>query len=282
MQIFKEIAPLRAFLRQIRSQNKSIGFVPTMGALHQGHMALIESSKAKSDFTVCSIFVNPAQFNQAEDLKNYPKSLDADIQILSQKGCDLLFCPDETEIYKAGSITGFHFSGLDQTFEGKFRPGHFNGVALIVAKLFNIVNPDNVFFGQKDLQQYFIISKLIADLNYNIKLHMVPTVREDSGLALSSRNRRLDSVQLSRAQGLSKCLIEAKTLLKKGMSFSDTIDNTKTICTSLGLKLEYFELIDFSNFSPALSVELAKEPVICISAFVDDIRLIDNMFLNDK
>ena len=161
MEIFKKIAPLKVYLGEIRRSGKTIGLVPTMGALHNGHIALINASKAQNSYTICSIYVNPMQFNNPADLQKYPRSLEQDIKLLEAAGCDALFYPDNEDMYEGKSVLKFDFGDLDKVMEGKYRPGHFSGVALVVSKLFNIVNPDNAYFGQKDWQQFAVIQQVV-------------------------------------------------------------------------------------------------------------------------
>ena len=195
MVIFKEIEPLKAFLDNKRGRDLSIGLVPTMGALHPGHLELVKASKKVNSLAVCSIFVNPTQFNNPSDLEKYPRSLDKDIELLNSVGCDVLFFPDKKEMYQKPSTIKFDFGQLDKVLEGEFRPGHFSGVALVVSKLFNIVNPTRAYFGQKDFQQFKIINRLVEELHFNIELICFPTLREADGLAMSSRNLRLTDDQ---------------------------------------------------------------------------------------
>src|SRR5688572_15791010 len=167
MEIFKQITPLKTHLKSARLQGKTIGLVPTMGALHQGHIALIRASQQHNSFTVCSIFVNPTQFNNPDDLLKYPRTLEKDTELLKEVRCDVLFCPEVRELYPQPSTLKLDFGDLDKVMEGKFRPGHFSGVGLIVSKLFNVVQPDNAYFGQKDWQQFAVISRLIDEMNFN-------------------------------------------------------------------------------------------------------------------
>ncbi|MTI37996.1 pantoate--beta-alanine ligase, partial [Fulvivirga lutimaris] len=200
MQIFRDISSLQLSLNELKLERKTIGLVPTMGALHDGHAALLKASLAENDVTVCSIFVNPTQFNNDEDLKNYPRTYEEDIEFLKSFECDIVFNPSAEEMYPKSPSLKFNFADLEQSMEGSYRPGHFNGVAIVVSKLFNIVNPDRAYFGQKDLQQYRIISQLVEDLSYNIELRQIPIKRDENGLALSSRNKRLSTSGLKSAR----------------------------------------------------------------------------------
>jgi pantoate--beta-alanine ligase len=279
MQIFREIHPLKAFLVEKRLSGRTIGFVPTMGALHEGHLSLIHASRNENSITVCSIFVNPAQFNSPSDLQKYPRTLKKDIQLLENTGCDVLFCPEADEIYTSQHIVQFDFGQLDKTMEGQFRPGHFSGVALVVSKLFHMVEPTLAYFGQKDWQQFAIIRQLVKDLSFNVLLKSVPIIRESDGLAMSSRNMRLTIDQRKRAVILFESLNESSDLLRKGNSISQVKDFVKKrLESSPDIKLEYFEVADSENLKLLNNVEESVSPILCIAAFVGDVRLIDNLF----
>jgi|APTNR8051073442_1049403.scaffolds.fasta_scaffold00017_81 pantoate--beta-alanine ligase len=279
MQIFREIHPLKAFLVEKRLSGRTIGFVPTMGALHEGHLSLIHTSRNENSITVCSIFVNPAQFNNPSDLQKYPRTLEKDIQLLENTGCDVLFCPEAGEMYTSEHIVQFDFGQLDKTMEGQFRPGHFSGVALVVSKLFHMVEPTVAYFGQKDWQQFAIIRQLVKDLSFNVILKNVPIIRESDGLAMSSRNMRLTNDQRKRAAILFKSLNESSDLLRKGNSISQVKDFVKKrLESSPDIKLEYFEVADSENLKLLNNVEESVSPILCIAAFVGDVRLIDNLF----
>jgi pantoate--beta-alanine ligase len=280
MQIFNEIGPLKAFLVEKRTQGQTVGFVATMGALHEGHLELIRNSQNDNSITICSIFVNPSQFNNPSDLQKYPRTLDTDIAHLKRVGCDALFCPEVGTMYDQESIVRFDFGHLDKVMEGEFRPGHFSGVALVVSKLFHIVEPDIAYFGQKDWQQFAIIRQLSRELKFNIQVKSVPTLREASGLAMSSRNARLTSEQREKAALINYVLKEATVQLKNGKSISHVKDGAKA---RLGhdpeIQLEYFEVADSENLKALTDVKESARPILCIAAFVGEVRLIDNMFL---
>ncbi|HYG04378.1 MAG TPA: pantoate--beta-alanine ligase [Chryseosolibacter sp.] len=279
MKIFKQIAPLKAFLKDIKQQSKSIGLVPTMGALHQGHLTLIRASKAQNDVTVATIYVNPTQFNNSADLQKYPRSLDTDTQMLSEVQCDVVFCPDDHEMYPVESTITMDFGQLDKVMEGHFRPGHFSGVGIIVSKLFHIIEPDNAYFGQKDWQQFAVISQLKNQLMFNLKLHSVPTLREPDGLALSSRNLRLNAEQRQHADVFFKALTKAQTDLKAGASLENVKNDVKKMVENIpGTRLEYFEVADSQNLNLLSNVSESTTPIMCIAGYVGDVRLIDNMF----
>jgi pantoate--beta-alanine ligase len=280
MQIFREIHLLKAFLAEKRLLGNSIGFVPTMGALHEGHLSIIRSSINENSITVCSIFVNPTQFNNSKDLEKYPRTLDTDTELLEKAGCDILFCPEIEVMYGDESVIKFDFGDLDKVMEGKFRPGHFSGVALVVSKLFHIVEPDIAYFGQKDWQQFAIIRKLTQDLKFNVKLKDIPTMREPNGLAMSSRNMRLSDDQKEKATILYKALSQGKALLKSGSSITQVKHTIEVLFQhEPEIKLEYFEVVDSENLTLLNNVEESETPIVCMAAFVGGVRLIDNMFL---
>jgi pantoate--beta-alanine ligase len=281
MQIFREIAPLKAFLVEKRRMNQTVGFVPTMGALHQGHISLIHASKTENDLTICSIYVNPAQFNNEADLQKYPRTPEIDTDLLEKAGCDILFFPNTSDMYESQSMVRFDFGHIDKVMEGQFRPGHFSGVALVVSKLFHIVEPDHAYLGQKDWQQFAIVRQLVHELKFNVKLRSIPTMRESDGLAMSSRNIRLTPDQRKKAVVLHQSLLLACTLLKKGLTIESVkIDVTQFVERDSEIKLEYFEVADSENLKLLESVEESGNPILCIAAFVGEVRLIDNMFLS--
>jgi pantoate--beta-alanine ligase len=281
MQIFREIGPLKAFLVEKRRSGQTVGFVPTMGALHEGHLSLIHACKAENSVTVCSIFVNPTQFNNPADLQKYPRTPDTDIALMEKVGCDALFFPDTPVMYESESIVRFDFGQLDKVMEGMHRPGHFSGVALVVSKLFHIVEPDRAYFGQKDWQQFSIIRQLVKELKFNINLKSIPTLRESDGLAMSSRNMRLTSGQRQKAGLLHRSLMQASAMLKEGSTIDEVRMNVQRMLEQdPEIKLEYFEVADRENLKLLNRVEESAAPILCIAAFVGEIRLIDNMFLS--
>jgi pantoate--beta-alanine ligase len=281
MEIFKEITSLKAFLKQFRQPGDSIGFVPTMGALHAGHLALVQASRKENTLTVCSIFVNPTQFNNPGDLAKYPNTLQHDVELLEKVGCDVLFCPTQTEMYPHQDHIRFDFGFLDKILEGEFRPGHFSGVGLVVSKLLNIVAPQRAYFGQKDFQQAMIVRKLVADLNLDVALKLVPIIREPDGLAMSSRNARLSVDQRKSALVFYKGLQMARTLLQAGLEFEDVRVEIKQFCESQPeIKLEYLALADSTNLSLLKSV--TPQSILLIAGYAGEVRLIDNLMMNDE
>jgi pantoate--beta-alanine ligase len=282
MQIFMETGNLQTYLGQQKKKQLSVGLVPTMGALHQGHISLIQASRKANDVTVCSIFVNPAQFNNPADLEKYPRTLDADLALLQEAGCDVVFCPEVKTMYDRPSHMSLGFGPLDKILEGEFRPGHFSGVGLIVSKLFNIVQPDVAYFGQKDFQQYKIISKLVDELKFNVKLVCVPIMREPDGLAMSSRNRRLQPDQRQLAPLLYKCLVETRDGLLRGESFKKQQQRARDLCTSHGIRLEYLALAGKDDLELLTELKATGECILLIAAFVGEIRLIDNLYVSSN
>jgi pantoate--beta-alanine ligase len=283
MHVFTTNKDLIHFLENERIKRKKIGFVPTMGALHMGHMALIKNALKDTDICVCSIFVNPTQFNNEEDLKKYPRTVEEDLAQLEKEGCQVVYLPDVQELYDDPSRirTTIHFGEIENILEGRYRPGHLQGVGIIVVKLFNIVRPDHAYFGQKDLQQFQLVRQLIHDLSYAVCLHAVPTQREEDGLAMSSRNRRINAENRKVACKLYECLLEGSRLLKNGFdpqnlqSFADDF-----ISRYDALRLEYIALVDMGNFRILNRMEDAGRKALCIAGYVGNIRIIDNVLLN--
>jgi pantoate--beta-alanine ligase len=278
MKIVKSATELEIEITQSKIAGKSIGFVPTMGALHAGHKSLVERAKAENDFCVVSIFVNPTQFNNKTDLEKYPRKLESDAVLLENIGCDLIFAPASEDIYSKEEITDsfqFDFGGLDQVMEGKFRPGHFNGVVQIVSKLFSFVKPDKAYFGEKDFQQLAIIHRMVDILNLKVEIIDCPIIRESDGLAMSSRNERLSTADRKIAVSISKVLFESRNFATR-YSPSELTDWVVSEVNAIqGLEIEYFEIAD------AVSLEKiqdwSKPSVGCIAVFCGDIRLIDNI-----
>lgn len=278
MEIIKTIVDLQAALIKLKEQNKSIGFVPTMGALHQGHIELVKQSVSENFISVVSIFVNPIQFNDKNDLLKYPRTLDADCKLLLKKtGNHFVFAPSVKEIYPAPIIRQLKFGYLETTMEGKSRPGHFNGVVQVVSRLFEIVQPNRAYFGKKDFQQLVIVRALVKQLNLNIKIISHPIVRESNGLALSSRNVHLTSTQKKNAGIIFKTLSESrkeKPRLSIPILKQTVID--KINCIS-DFQVEYFDLVNGDTLQSIINWEDSKYIVGCIAVYVGKIRLIDNI-----
>ena len=282
MQTYAEIAPLRARLTERRAQRERIGLVPTMGALHDGHRALIERSLRDNDHTVCSIYVNPTQFNNPDDLLRYPRTLEEDTTLLRALGCNSLFCPTDAVMYPEGLIDGVRidFGSLERVLEGAYRPGHFNGVGAAVSKLFHVVQPDRAYFGQKDLQQFAIIRKLVSDLLFPVQLVQVPSVRTPEGLALSSRNRLLSAEQQQVALRLYQSLTLARTALTNGLSVVSAQQTAvRHVTEATEIRLEYLETVDADTFAPVTDLAQHRQVAVCVAAYVGAVRLIDNVLI---
>jgi len=269
---------LRQHLAAYRRQDQTVGFVPTMGALHEGHLSLLRIARAQNDRTVCSIFVNPTQFNNPDDLARYPRTLEADLAMLEAEGCDLVFAPAVAEMYLDQPQLRLHFGELELVMEGAFRPGHFNGVGLIVAKLFNQVQPDRAYFGQKDLQQVAVVKRLIRDLSFPLELVRCPTLREADGLALSSRNRLLTPEERAQAPALHEALRLAEQLLLE----EQPVEAAKAavhqfLATRPAFQLEYIEIANADTLQPVPQVQAPGMTAICIAAGLGKVRLIDNL-----
>lgn len=281
MLVFTKKKALQQHLQQLRLQNINIGLVPTMGALHRGHLSLISKSLESTGFTVCSIFVNPTQFNNPEDLVKYPRTPEHDLAMLKEAGCSAVFMPGAEEMYPAEPLLHFNFGPLEKVMEGSFRPGHFSGVGLIVSKLLNIVQPDLAFFGQKDLQQCRIIQQLVKDLAFNVQIEIEPTVREADGLALSSRNMRLSPAGRQVALHLYKALQQARTALSAGASPESVQKKALSYLEGISdLQPEYFCIVDGGTLQKLNNVQQGEQIAICTAAYVEGVRLIDNVLLN--
>jgi len=279
MKIINKINEMRSAVSGIKSQGMSIGFVPTMGYLHEGHLSLVRESLRKADVTVVSIFVNPAQFEPKEDFKEYPRDLDRDSEVLEGEGVDYLFVPEADEMYPQGYKTYVEVHDLQDKLCGRSRPGHFQGVCTVVLKLFNIINPDISFFGQKDAQQSIILKRMIKELNLEVKIDVLPIIREEDGLALSSRNKYLSQEERKAALVLSKSLKEAQSMIEKGQRDSAAI--IKGMKEIIGreplVKIDYVEIVDMDNLDPVSRIE--KEVLAAVAVFIGKVRLIDNTIL---
>ncbi len=282
MQIYSEIAPLQAKLAERRAQKERIGLVPTMGALHKGHQALLERSLRDNDHTVCSIYVNPTQFNNPDDLANYPRTLARDVKLLETIGCDTLFCPADRTMYPYGQAShlSVRFGALEERLEGASRPGHFSGVGVVVSKLFHIVHPHRAYFGQKDLQQFAIIRQLVRDLLFPIQLVQVPIVRNADGLALSSRNRRLSESQQQTALRLYRSLERARIALTAQVPVREARQEAVDYLTQEpDIRLDYLEAVDADDFGTVSDISRHRQVALCVAAYVGNVRLIDNVLI---
>jgi pantoate--beta-alanine ligase len=279
MIIIEDPSNLISLLKKQKADHKKIGFVPTMGALHQGHASLFQISAAENDLTVASIFVNPIQFNNAADLEKYPRTLDKDLEILEKAGCNIVFSPSQETMYPSNPLININFGSLEKVMEGKFRPGHFNGVAIVVAKLFNMVQPDNAYFGQKDLQQYMIIKQMVKDLSFQVNIRACPIIRENDGLAMSSRNMRLSKEARQIAPKIKEALDLASGFISQ-LSPAEIKEKVKDFISKVPeIELEYFEIADSETLAPVINVKEHKGIALCIAAHLDRVRLIDNILL---
>lgn len=279
MKIFTKIGEIKAELAEIRANKKSIGFVPTMGALHSGHISLVVRAKKENNIAVSSIFVNPTQFNNPEDLKKYPRTLERDLAMLESGQNDIVFNPEVEEMYPQNEKEEhFEFGGLDTVMEGKFRPSHFNGVARVVAKLFRIIEPDKAYFGEKDYQQLLIVKKISQNLFPYLTIVPCTTLREPDGLAMSSRNTLLDKTSRSEVGLISQALFQVRELKDK-LSISELKKLvTDKINSSSTLRLEYFEIADENDLHPLTTINKTARAFIAVLA--GKVRLIDNLSLN--
>ena len=280
MYLFKKISGLRQFLESYRSKNRAIGFVPTMGALHKGHLSLIEQSLASTQCTVGSIFVNPTQFNEAADLEKYPRAPAQDLAMLYKAGCHAVFMPSPEEVYPQGLDTSvaLDFGALSKPMEGKFRPGHFDGVAQVVKRLLDIVEPDKLFMGQKDYQQYLIVRHMTQALSLPTEVVVCPIVREKNGLAMSSRNERLSPEQREQAAALYQTLQQVEKWMGKHPP-REVEQMALQALQQPGLEPEYFQLVDGQTLQPVSDYESPAAIVACAAIWVGGVRLIDNMIL---
>lgn len=281
MEIVSDIVELRQLVTYFKRQEKSIGFVPTMGALHHGHLELIHTSKKNNDVTICSIFANPTQFNNPADLKNYPQETDEDLLKLDIANCNVAFVPTKEVMYEKDILLNFDFGYLEQVMEGKFRPGHFKGVALIVAKFFNLIEPTRAYFGTKDLQQLTIIRRLTTELLYNIEIVPVLTVREHDGLAMSSRNKLLTSEERLQATDLYMALQAAKKKLIAGENVIKVKEHIQAFFKrESSIELEYFEIVNSSDLQEITEIDGNHDVSLCVAGHLGKVRLIDNILLN--
>lgn len=279
MIVFEKINELKKHLSSERRKGKTVGFVPTMGALHQGHIALISRAKKETDIVVCSIYVNPTQFNDKNDLAKYPRPIEADKALLEKNNCDILFLPSSTEMYPNGEVSEeWNFGQLDKVMEGAHRPGHFNGVATIVNRFFQIVEPDLAFFGQKDFQQLAIIRAMVIQTNSTINIIACPTLRESDGLAMSSRNVRLTNEDRKAAPLIFKTLSWIKDNFQSKSVKELVSDGKKQLASIPNSKLEYLEIV---NEETLLNTENKNDlGVVCVALKLGDVRLIDNVKVN--
>jgi pantoate--beta-alanine ligase len=277
MHVFSTIEAVNSYILKLKEEGKSVGFVPTMGALHPGHLSLMAQSVQENDISVCSIFVNPIQFNNALDLEKYPRTLEADSRMLEKAGCDIIFAPSVEEMYPDKNLKNYDFGLLDKVLEGKFRPGHFNGVAVVVKKLFDICIPDRAYFGEKDFQQLQVVREMVKQEKMPVDIIACPIIREDDGLAMSSRNVRLSAHERAIAPVIYETL-----LWIKANYFSMPYDKLMLLAIEKlkafpEITVEYVEMLDEDTFLPPANHVDLKNLRALIALFLGDVRLIDNL-----
>lgn len=278
MKLIQTKNELLQYIEEVKAEKKSVGFIPTMGALHEGHLTLVKQSVAENDTTVVSVFVNPTQFNNKADLEKYPRNVQKDAEMLQKVGCNCVFAPSPEEMYSKDEIEKpfeFDFGGMDAVMEGKFRPSHFNGVVQVVSKLFKLVQPDKSYFGLKDFQQLAIIHRMVEVMKFPVEIIDCPIIREPSGLAMSSRNERLTPEQRKNAAKISEVLFESRTFApsKSPQELINWV--VEQINNALDLDVEYFDIVDRKTLQ---SIEKwGKDAVGCIAVFCGEVRLIDNI-----
>ena len=283
MEIINRRQRMFSIARKLRRESKTVAFVPTMGALHDGHIALVKEARHAADVVVVSIFVNPAQFNDKEDLDRYPRDITADAATLAQYGVDYVFAPEEHEIYHEGFSTYVYVEGISEGLEGSARPGHFRGVATIITILFNTIRPDKAFFGAKDAQQVSVIRRLTADLGFETEIVIVPTIREGSGLAMSSRNENLTYEEREKAAVIYRALSEAKGAFDKGERNASLLTEIvrNTIEAEPVARIDYVAAVDADSLEPIDSIE-DNEAILATAVYFGKVRLIDNIRLDPK
>ncbi|GAB3878603.1 pantoate--beta-alanine ligase [Hymenobacter segetis] len=281
MQILTTAAGLQAYTEQARQAGKRVGLVPTMGALHAGHIQLVQAARADCNEVIATIFVNPTQFNNADDFRLYPRVPEADAALLEPAGCTALFVPSVEEMYPRPTVLRFDFGALEQVMEGAHRPGHFNGVATVVSKLFHLARPHRAYFGQKDWQQVAVVRQLVADLSFDLEIVACPTIREADGLAMSSRNRRLDAPARAVAPLLYQVLSAAAAQVRQGVRPAQVqADALATLAQEPSITSEYVEIADAQTLQPLAEYAPGRAVVLCLAAHLGGVRLIDNVVVD--
>jgi pantoate--beta-alanine ligase len=275
-------AEMTALSKQARREGRRVGFVPTMGALHAGHISLVRAARGQSDVVVASIFVNPKQFGPTEDFAKYPRSFESDAAMLAADKTDYLFCPSVEEMYPAGATTWVEVGGISEKLDGRSRPGHFRGVTTVVAKLFNIVKPDLAFFGQKDAAQVAVIRKMVGDLNFGVEIVVCPIAREPDGLAMSSRNAYLAPGERKQATVLSRSLQRVQTLAAQGERDAACLASAgkQVMSQEPSVRLDYFEVVAPDTLDPV--ADISQGALVAVAAYVGTTRLIDNVVLEPR
>jgi pantoate--beta-alanine ligase len=279
MRIVTKIAEMQRACRELREQNSVLGFVPTMGALHEGHLSLVRRARSECTATAASIFVNPLQFAPGEDLARYPRTFDEDCRQLETEGVGLLFAPDAAEMYPEGAVTTVTVAGVGDRLDGASRPGHFTGVATVVAKLFHIAAPDRAYFGQKDAAQLAVLRQMVSDLNFDVELVACPIVRAADGLALSSRNKYLSAEQRERALVLHRALSQMEQMIAGGTRQSAELiqSGIEALQATAGITVDYVAIVDPNNLLPVKFAEVGS--LVAVAAYVGQTRLIDNFLV---
>ena len=281
MQILTTVAGLQAYTEQARQAGQRVGLVPTMGALHAGHIQLVQAARAECNEVIATIFVNPTQFNNADDFRLYPRVPEADVALLEPAGCTALFVPSVEEMYPRPTVLRFDFGALEQVMEGAHRPGHFNGVATVVSKLFHLARPHRAYFGQKDWQQVAVVKQLAADLSFDLEIVACPTIREADGLAMSSRNRRLDAPSRAVAPLLHQVLSAAAAQVRQGVPPAQVQANAlAALAQEPGITPEYVEIADAQTLQPLAEYAPGRAVVLCLAAHLGGVRLIDNVVVD--
>jgi pantoate--beta-alanine ligase len=281
MQILTTAAGLQAYTEQARQAGKRVGLVPTMGALHAGHIQLVQVARNECNEVIVSIFVNPTQFNNADDFRLYPRVPEADAALLEPAGCTALFVPSVEEMYPRPTVLRFDFGALEQVMEGAHRPGHFNGVATVVSKLFHLARPHRAYFGQKDWQQVAVVRQLVADLSFDLEIVACPTIREADGLAMSSRNRRLDAPARAVAPLLYQVLSAAAAQVRQGVRPAQVQAHAlATLAQEPSIAPEYMEVADAQTLQPLDDYVPGRAVVLCLAAHLGGVRLIDNVVVD--
>ena len=282
MRTISTVAEMQAVSRELRRSGKSLGFVPTMGALHEGHLSLVRAARAHNDVVAASIFVNPLQFGPTEDFSKYPRAVEQDKVLLEKERVDLLFAPSTEEMYPKGATTTVYVAELSEKLDGKSRPGHFQGVTTVVAKLFEIVRPDSAYFGQKDAAQVAVLRKMVRDLNIDIELVICPIVREKDGLAMSSRNAYLSPEQRKQALVLHRSLMRVQLMVDRGEKSAAALkhEGRQVVGEESAVRLDYFEIVDANTLDPVEDV--SRGALVAVAAYVGTTRLIDNLVLHGR
>jgi pantoate--beta-alanine ligase len=282
MLILTSAAEVTVVSKEARQAGKRVGFVPTMGALHQGHLSLVRTARSQTDVVIASVFVNPLQFGPTEDFNKYPRDAEKDSAMLAAEKTDYLFLPAVEEMYPPGATTWVNVEGLSEKLDGRSRPGHFRGVTTVVAKLFNIVQPDFAFFGQKDAAQVAIVNKMVRDLNFDVRIVVCPIIREADGLAMSSRNAYLNPEQRKQALVLYRALMRVQTLADRGESNSARlrVAGEQVMAEESAVKPDYFEIVNRETLEPVS--DISSSALVAVAAYVGSTRLIDNIVVTGK